>query len=265
MPDDQKLAFQRMRTGFIASSDLVQRMDWKIGDRIFLTGDIFPVTPELTLVGIFDDPLNSNTIYFSQEYLRELLGSANRRQDLIEMVQVQVDAPEDVARVSKAIDTLFDNSPAPTRTESEQAFGLQFISVLGNVKLFLMSICAALTFTILLVCANTISMSVRERAREVGILKTLGYTRGAIVTMIMGEAGLISIAGGAIGLLLAAGLTAAIRQGPAYIQQMKTLSITPDVAAISLGFALLVGVASSLVPAWNASRASILEALRNTG
>jgi putative ABC transport system permease protein len=265
MPEDQQLAFQRLRTATIASSDLAERMHWKIGEKIFLTGDIFPVKPELTLVGIFDDPNTSESILFSQEYLREMLGAGNRRQDAIEMVQIQVETPEDVPRVAKAVDAMFENSTAPTKTESEQAFGLQFISVLGNIKVFLMSICAALTFTILLVSANTMAMSVRERVREVGILKTLGYTPGAILFMVLGEAGVISIAGGAIGVMLSSGLTALIRRGPAFVQQMKTLTITPDVAAVCVAFALVIGVGSSLIPAWHASRTSILESLRSTG
>src|SRR5260370_9888811 len=89
------------------------------------------------------------------------------------MVQAQNAA--EAQQVGKAIDALFDNSPFPTITESEQAFALAFVSFLGNLKLFLAAICAAVTFTILLVSANTVSMSVRERIREVGILKTLGY------------------------------------------------------------------------------------------
>ena len=265
MPEDQKLAFQHLRTATIANSDLAERMGWKTGEKIFLTGDIFRVNPELTLVGIFDDPNTSESILFSQEYLREMLGAGNRRQDVIEMVQIQVETPDDVPRVAKAVDAMFENSTAPTKTESEQAFGLQFISVLGNVKVFLMSICAALTFTILLVSANTMAMSVRERVREVGILKTLGYTPGSILFMVLGEAGVISIAGGAIGVMLSSGLTALIRRGPAFVQQMKTLTITPDVAAVCLAFALVIGVGSSLIPAWHASRTSILESLRNTG
>jgi putative ABC transport system permease protein len=265
MPEDQKLAFQHLRTAAIASSDLAERMGWKTGEKIFLTGDIFRVNPELTLVGIFDDPNTSESILFSQEYLREMLGAGNRRQDVIEMVQIQVETPDDVPRVAKAVDAMFENSTAPTKTESEQAFGLQFISVLGNVKVFLMSICAALTFTILLVSANTMAMSVRERVREVGILKTLGYTPGSILFMVLGEAGVISIAGGAIGVMLSSGLTALIRRGPAFVQQMKTLTITPDVAAACVAFALVIGVGSSLIPAWHASRTSILESLRNTG
>jgi putative ABC transport system permease protein len=109
------------------------------------------------------------------------------------------------------------------------------------------------------------AMSVRERIREVGILKTLGYTPGTILFMILGEAGVLSLVGGVVGLALSIGLTSFIRRGPAFIQAMKTLSITPDVGAMLLIVAVIIGVASSFLPAFSASRTPILDSLRNTG
>jgi putative ABC transport system permease protein len=265
LPVDQQQSFQHLRTAAIASADLAKRMNWKVGEKIFLTGDIFPVNPELTLVGIFDDPNTSETLFFSQIYLREMMGAGSARQDEIGSFQVQVERADQVDSVAKTIDDLFANSPAPTKSESEQAFTLQFVSFLGNVKMFLMSICAAVTFTVLLVSANTMAMSVRERIREVGILKTLGYTPGTILFLILGEAGVLSLFGGAIGLLLAMGLTNVLRNGPSFIQAMKTLTITPDVGAVLLIVAVFIGIVSSFIPAYNASRTPILESLRNAG
>jgi len=171
-----------------------------------------------------------------------------------------------VPRVAKAVDALFDNAPAPTRTESENAFQLSFVGMLGNLKLFLMAICGAVAFTILLVTANTISMSVRERIREVGIMKTLGYTPDAILGIILGESAVISLIGGVIGCLLAAFLCIGVRNlAGNFSQGLRVMSLTLPVAVLCLGTALLIGVASSLVPAWGASRTSILESLRSTG
>src|ERR1700722_2477783 len=265
LPTDQQQAFEHLRTAAIASSDLAARMNWKVGKKIFLTGDIFPVNPELTLVGIFDDPNTSETLFFSQIYLREMLGVSSARQDMVGSFQVQVERADQVDGVAKTIDDIFANSTAPTKSESEQAFTLQFVSFLGNVKVFLMSICAAVTFTVLLVSANTMAMSVRERIREVGILKTLGYTPGTILFLILGEAGVLSLLGGIIGLLLAVGLTGGGGHGPSFIQAMKTLTITPDVGAALLVLSFIIGVASSFIPAFNASRTPILESLRNSG
>ncbi len=265
LPTDEQQQFQHLRTAAIASSDLAKRMNWKVGEKIFLTGDIFPVNPELTLVGIFEDPNTSETLFFSQIYLREMLGVSSARQDMVGSFQVQVERADQVDSVARTVDDLFANSTAPTKSESEQAFTLQFVSFLGNVKVFLMSICAAVTFTVLLVSANTMAMSVRERIREVGILKTLGYTPGTILFLILGEAGVLSLFGGAIGLLLAVGLTNLVRNGPSFIQAMKTLTITPDVGGALLVLAFVIGVASSFIPAFNASRTPILESLRNSG
>ncbi len=265
MPEDQKQAFVHLRTGTIASQDLVESLGWKLGDKIFLIGDIFPVNPELTLVGIFRDPDATQTMFFNQEYLREMLGSGSGRQDQIGAFEVQAESAGATGQVAAAIDQMFETSTAPTKTESEQAFGLQFISFLGNVKVFLMIVCAAVTFTILLVSANTVAMSVRERVRETGILKTLGYTPRAILLMILGEAGVISLIGGVLGLLLASELTSLVAKAGGFLSFVSTLSITPDVAALCLGIALFIGVAASFIPAWNASRTSILDALRNAG
>lgn len=265
MPDEQRKAFETQRTAAIASSDLAERMNWKIGDRIFLTGDIFPVNPELTLVGTFSDPNTSETLFFGQEYLRQMLGPGSRRQDQSLAFQAQVDRAEDVPKVIQTIDDMNTNSTAPTRSESEQAFSLQFIAFLGNVKVFLMSIVAAVTFTILLVSGNTMAMSVRERVREVGILKTLGYTPGVILFLILGEAAVISILGGGIGLGMASGLAALIRSGPTFLNQLRTLSMTAGIEVLLLGFALILGLSSSFWPAWSASRTPILESMRNSG
>lgn len=265
LPDDQKQQFQHLRTGAIASSDLVESLGWKLGEKIFLTGDIYPVNPELTLVGIFHDPDTSQTLFFNQEYLREMLGPASGRQDQIGAFQVQAESADAANRVAAAIDQLFENSTAPTKTELEQAFTLQFVAFLGNVKVFLMIVCAAVTFTILLVSANTVAMSVRERVREVGILKTLGFTPRAILLMILGEAGVISMLGGVVGVALASGLTRMVAKAGGFLSFVNTLAITPDVAVLCLGLALVIGLASSVIPAWSAARTPILEALGNSG
>jgi putative ABC transport system permease protein len=108
-------------------------------------------------------------------------------------------------------------------------------------------------------------MSVRERIREVGILKTLGFTREAILGIILGESVFISLIGGAIGLILAAVLCWLVRHAPAFVQALKTLSLTPPVALLSLMLAIVIGLFSSLIPAWNAARTSILDSLKDSG
>ena len=135
---------------------------------------------------------------------------------------------------------------------------------MGNVKMFLVGISAAVMFTILLVSANTMAMSVRERVREVGVLKTLGFTPGTILGLIMGEAVGISLAGGLIGFLLSMVLTSGISKSPVggFLPPVPTFQ--PAVALTCVFVAAVIGFMSSLVPAMNASRTSIVEALRST-
>src|SRR5262245_30556431 len=197
--EDVKRTFQHERTACVASRALADKFGWKPGERITLIGDFFPVTLELTLAGIYSDPDRNDLLFFNREYLRESLPSNNALRDTSNAFKVQANSPEETLKVAKAIDALFENSPYQTVTESERAFQLSFVSFLGNLKLFLLAICAAVTFTILLVSANTISMSVRERVGEMGIMKTLGFTPSAILGIVLGEAIVMALVGGALG------------------------------------------------------------------
>ena len=264
MPDTERRAFVTERSACIVSRDLARKLELKIGDRVTLKGDIYPVDLQLTLRGIFDDPDAKNSLFFNQEYLRQLLPVSRR--DFESTFAVLVDSPGNVPRIAKQIDALFANSPYPTKTESEQQFALSFVAFLGNIKLFLLSICGAVTFTILLVSGNTMAMSVRERIKEVGVLKTLGFTNNAILTLIIGEAAVISLVGGIVGVALASFITvAAGRFASTFVQQLDGLSMTPLVYLICLGVALFIGIVSSFLPAFNAARTNILDSLRYSG
>jgi putative ABC transport system permease protein len=263
LPEDQKKAFMQERSACIIGREIATKYNLKVGDRMTLKGDIFPVTMDFIVRGIYDYAPAQENMFFHLQYLFESLPSGRR--DFAGMFVVLADSPESAQRVAPAIDDTFRNSPTQTKTESEKAFQLGFISFLGNIKVLLMSICGAVTFTVLLVSANTMAMSVRERIREVGVLKTLGYTNGAVLGIILGEAAVLSLIGGLFGWLLASGLTAVMRQAPAFIAQLKTLTIQPAVGAVLLLIAVLIGVASAFVPAWHASRTNIIDSLRYTG
>jgi putative ABC transport system permease protein len=262
IPEDQKQAFIRDRSGCVIGRDLADKFGFKVGDRITITGDIFPGTLELTVRGIFDSPRMSQVLYFNWAYVRE--GLPEDRKGDVGTFNIVCDSPAVVTRVAQAIDDEFHNSPVQTRTETEQAFTLAFASMLGNVKMFLLSICAAVMFTVLLVSANTMAMSVRERVREVGVLKTLGFTGGNILFIILGEACGISVAGGAIGFLLSTFLTSGVKKSPAGFFMPPINPFDPSVALACILVAAGIGLISSFVPAWGASRTPIVEALRST-
>lgn len=255
--------FRRERVACLLGKDTAKKFGLKVGDRMTLMGDIFPGSMEFTIRAIYDVPIDNESMYFHLDYLFESAGIQNR--DFAGMFVTRASSPEEIPVISKRIDDMFRNAPVQTLTESEKAFQVGFLSFLGNVKVFLMSICAAVTFTILLVTANTMAMSVRERVREVGIMKTLGYTNGTILGIVLGEAAVLSLAGGLVGCILAQMLTVVMRQAPGFIAEFKTLTLAPPVAATLMLLAVAIGVISSFVPAWNASRTSILDALRYTG
>jgi putative ABC transport system permease protein len=263
IPEEEKQAFIRDPAGCIVNKALAERHGFKVGDKILIRGDIFPFDLDLTVRGIYtSEDFDDETLWFNWKYMENMLRNSPRL--MAGGYTLLVRSEQDVAAVSRAIDEMFANSEAPTKTESEYAFGLSFLSFLGNVKVILMSICFAVTFTVLLITANTMAMSVRERVREVGVLRTLGFGKPAIVGLIVGESAVISLIGGLLGVVVAEGLCWVIRQGPAIVQQSKTLTIEAPVFAALVAVSLAVGVASSIVPAVSAARQNIVDALRFT-
>jgi putative ABC transport system permease protein len=261
IPDDQRKAFERDRTGCVVGRDLANLFHFQVGDRITLTGNIFPGTYDLTVRGIFDSPRSSQILYFNNEYIEQTL--SERQRGNVIMYYILIDDPAHSARVARDIDALFTNSTNQTKTETSQAFAVGFLAQLGNIKMFLIGISAAVMFTVLLVSANTMAMSARERVREVGILKTLGFTPGSILGMILGEACAISIAGGTIGYLISTLLMQGVAKSP-FGPYLTVSPFDTPVALACVVTAAAIGVMSSLVPAMGASRISIVEALRST-
>lgn len=262
---EARQAFLKERTGAITTAKLAAKMNWKVGDRITLVGDIFPVTLEFKLVGLIDDPEGGDSFLFNREYLTEALPAGSVFRDVAGTFYILGDSVEDMPKISAAIDDMFANAPQPTKTESEKQFALSFASFLGNLKLFLAAICAAVTFTILLVSGNTMAMSVRERVREVGVLKTLGFTSGEVLGIILGEASIISLVGGFVGLLLATLVVNGLKHAPVQFANINGMSVSFEIWMLCLGVALFIGLFSAFVPAQGASRTSILDALRSSG
>jgi putative ABC transport system permease protein len=259
-PEELK-AFQGDRTGAAIGRYLSKKMNLSMGQKITIKGDIYPFDIELTIRAIFDGPKDADfVLYFHRKYLEEGLSEARRGQ--VGTFAMMADSADSVPRIAREVDEMFRNSDRQTKTESERAFALSFVSMLGNVKLFLLSICGAVVFTILLVSANTMAMSVRERVKEIGVLQTLGFTRGKVLSMIVAESVIIAVLGGLLGCALAY----VVCLGLSGVQIMfGGLRMPPVVLVISLFVAFAIGLVSSVIPAWNASRVPITEALRHVG
>jgi putative ABC transport system permease protein len=262
VPPDQLAAWQHDRAGAMVDIELAKKYGWKIGDKITLQGTIFPVNPELTIRAMYTiDPPN-RALYFHTKYLEEAVGFFKGEAGFF---FTRTASAKDVSGVAAGIDDMFHNSPQPTKTESEKAFQLGFIAMLGNVKAFILGICGAVVFAILLVSANTMAMSIRSRTREVAVLKTLGFTQGGVLSLFVGEAVALSVVGGLLGVLAAAGLIEFIGHSSVTIGVPGGLRITLSTMAAAVGVAAAVGLISGSLPAYNASRTNIVEGLRHIG
>jgi len=259
MPADQLEAWQQDRAGAIVDVGLANKFHWKVGDRLNITGKIFPVNLELTIRGIFTPPDPTQSIYFNKDYIDE---GFPRLKGWEGFFAVLADSPDAVPRVAEAVDEQFRNADRPTKTESEHAFQLGFIGMLGNIKAFIMSICLAVVFTILLVSANTMAMSIRERTRKVAVLKTLGFTRNSILGLFVGEAVSLALVGGFIGSMLCYFIVSGMAAQGGYFTGMK---VTPLTIAAALLIAAVVGFASSFVPSYHAAKVNIVDGLRHIG
>jgi putative ABC transport system permease protein len=262
IPSDQLADWQHDQAGCVVDSELAKKFGWKIGDRINLRGTIFPVNLDLTIRGIFVAPTPSITLYFNQKYVEEAVSWAKGRSGTFNIL---ADSPEDVPKVAAAVDAMFRNSPEPTKTESEKAFQLSFINSLGNVKAFILSICFAVVFATLLVSANTMAMSIRERTREVAVLKTLGFTRQTVLRLYIGEAVLVALTGGALGCVLAAGLVTAMANAPGMGFFFLGMRVTPPTFLLAIFVSAMVGLLSAILPAYHAAKLDIVEGLRYIG
>src|SRR5208282_2853995 len=260
MPADQLEAWKRDRAGCIADADLARKHHWKIGDHIILQGTIFPANLDLTLRGTYTIDPPTSAVHFNTKYLEE---SVHGLKDTAGFYFIRVDTAEHMPQAARAIDDMFHGSPFPTRSESEQAFKLDFINTLGSVKTFILSICGAVLFTTLLVCANTMAMSIRERTREVAVRRTLGFTRGSILRLLLSESITISIIGGLVGVALASGAILFMSQ-PGLGLPMS-MHMTASTAAVAMAVAAFVGLVSGLIPSYRASNLGIVDALRHIG
>jgi putative ABC transport system permease protein len=262
IPPDQAAAWQRDRAGVIVSDGLAKKYGWKLGDRIVLLGTIYPVNPELTIRGIFVAPNAPQIVYFNAKYVEEAVPGFKGQAGTFDIL---AGSDGDVSKIASAVDDMFRNSPQPTKTESEKAFGLSFVNMLGNVKAFILSICVAVVFTTLLVSANTMAMSIRERTREVAVLKTLGFERRTILGLFVGEAVSLSLAGGLLGASTAWLLVFMAKRSPQMGLFLGGMKVTLGTLGVALLVAALVGLISSLIPSYHASRVEIVEGLRHIG
>jgi putative ABC transport system permease protein len=174
----------------------------------------------------------------------------------------RVNDPARMTEIARRIDALFANSSAETKTSSEQTFAQSWINQIGNVGAIINAVVSAVFFTMLLVTANTMAQAIRERTAELAVMKTLGFSGPQVLTLVLAESILITVVGGTLGMALSTVFVRAARQELA--QYLPMLSIPPRALLQALAFMLVLGLLSGALPAVQAWRLRIVEALRRT-
>ena len=272
VPPDQFRDFMSDLQGCVIGRELGAKFGWKIGDRFFLQSFVPGMRKksgpfEFVVRGFLQTDLQkfpgteTNQMIFHFKYLSESLGGVTQTQ----FIMVEIDNPARTAEISAAIDALFENSSDETYTETEKAFSANFISMVGDLSTLVNGIGLAVCFTILLVTANTMSMAVRERRKEIAVLKTVGFGSGQVMGLILAEALIMGAIGGALGIGGALAAISAMNGAPGQtVLGISHLELQPHVALFGVVVAITLGLAAGFVPAWGAYRARVTEMLRTT-
>ena len=263
LPPEQMQAWLTTRTGAIVGRNTATRFGWKIGDKVPILSPIWGQhTWEFDLVGIFDGRdkgTDTTPMFFRYDYFDETRKTQNFGKGLVGWYTIRVKDPAHAAEVARLVDQEFENSPAETKTEPEGAFIQAWANQIGNIAFIVAGILGAVFFTILLVTGSTMSQAVRERIGELGVLKAIGFTNAQVVGLVLAESCALSILGGGLGLGLAWLFTA--RGDPTGGLMPLFHFPTPDLL-IGAGIAIALGLITGLLPALQATRLRVADALR---
>ena len=261
LPADQKQAFLQDRTGALIGKRLVSQFGWKLGQNVTLQGTIFPGDWTFTIDGVYTAApggvVQDNVLIFHHDYFDERIGRAG----IAGWYITQIDDPAHAPTIEKSLDEMFRNSSSPTKTGTERQFQASFATMWGNVSFLMSTIGLAVVFAILLVTANAMMMSARERTGEIAVLKTVGFSDRLLFILVMVEAGAMALTGAALGLGGAKVLYPAINfNGAGFLPGFTVATSTLVIGGlVALGLML----ASGLVPALRAARMPVVQALRH--
>jgi putative ABC transport system permease protein len=259
IPDDQWRAFLADREGCIVGQALAERFQWKVGDRIPLKGTIFPGMWEFNIRGTYrgSRPQDDTTqFWFRWDYLDE---RRSFQKGFVGWYTVRIADPDDAVRVIKAIDERFANSPWETKTDTEREFAASWVKQMGNIELLLLSVGGVVFFTLLLVTGNTMAIAVRERIRDLAVLKAVGFSDGFVLVLILAETMVVAAVGGGAGLALAKLFT--LRGDPTG-GLLPFFYLPLNAIALGLALAIAVGLMAGILPALFAMRLRVVDALR---
>jgi putative ABC transport system permease protein len=267
LPPKEQNDFFLDRKGCIVGARLAKTYGWKVGDLITLKGTIFPGQWEFVLRGIFHGAQRSTddrALMFHWDYLNETMRkTVPRRADQVGFYIVGVQNPEIAPEVALTVDSLFKNSLAETLTETERAFQMGFVSMTEAIMVAIQIVSYMVIAIIMVVAANTMAMTARERIGEYATLKTLGFKAGHLGALIFGESVSISLLGGVLGALATFPAAAWIERTLA--QYFPYFSVSAETILLELLCALAVGLVSGIFPTWRGARIRIADGLKRIG
>jgi putative ABC transport system permease protein len=265
IPPEQLQAFISDRSSAVIGESMARKWGWKVGDRVPVASSIFTQrsngshTWDFTIAGIVKgkaEQVSTDFLLFQYAYFDE---TRTFGKDTIGWLILQTNSPENNDRVARTIDAMFANSIAETSTDTEKAFGKAFAAQFGNIALIVFLVVGAAFVTILMIVGNTMALSIRERTREIGVLKTLGFSGSRILRMVLGESVLLALLGGLPGLAIAALITIALRASLANIA--PAFAVSPVIALEGIALMIALGLFTGVIPALNAMRLKIATAL----
>jgi putative ABC transport system permease protein len=258
LPEEQYEDFVKDQRSCIIGKLTADKYRLKVGDRITLVSTIYPTSLEFRIAGIYSGTIDDRNLLFHHKYLDESTGDLGQ----VGTWWVKVRYAEDMPRVTAAINSAFANSSSEVRAETERAFQLSFISMLGNIKLLVGSISTVVVFTLILVTASTMSMAIRERFRELAVLKALGFRRRELFAFILAESFGLALTGAISG----AGAAYCLYNFGNIPKMTNGIFLTFEVTAKMMGISALVaaglGILASIAPAISVARASVVEGLK---
>jgi putative ABC transport system permease protein len=270
VPDDQKRAWFEDRTGVLVGRATFDRFNWKIGDRIPLQGTIWRMPNggpwTFTIRGVYDvatKGADTTQFLFNREYLAEVaraaMGPNAFGASTVGWYIIRISEPANAAQIAQRIDAMFENSQAETKTNTEKAFAQGFANQVGDIGSIMTAIAGAVFFTILLVAANTMAQSIRERIGELAVLKTVGFGNTLILVLVLAESMVLAALGGGVGLFVGWLL---IRQGDPTGGLLPGFFIAPRDLVLGVALILTLGLMAGAMPAFQAMRLRIVDALR---
>jgi putative ABC transport system permease protein len=259
VPDDQWQKFVNDREGAIVGARTAKRFGWKLGDRVPLQAPIYGGAWEFNIDGIYDNPkdgVDLTQFWLHDKYLEERRTFGKGQ---IGWYTVSLSNPDDAPRIIKAIDDQFANSPFETKSETLAAMTASWVKQAGNIEFLIMAIGGVVFFTLLLVTGNTMALSVRERMGELAVMKAVGFSDRFVLFIVLAESLTIALIGGIVGILLAKLMTLGGDPTGGVLY-----SFILPVSAIILGIAaaLGIGMMAGIIPATNAMRLRVVDALR---